>query len=95
MLSIAVAGFLMLLTGLFLYLFRNEVSGNVRFVMPIPPLVVAAYIFVFNLYRHYNGNLPEGTWSTIKEIIYSTAVAAMTFAIFTILLVVIINYIKR
>ena len=37
MLSIAVAGLLIMLTGIALYLFRDEVSDNVRFFMPIPP----------------------------------------------------------
>lgn len=94
-LSIAVAGFLILLTGIILYFFRNDISDNIRFFMPLPPLAVAAYIFVFNLYSHYDGTLPEGTWGTAKEIIYGTAVAAIAFGVFTVLLVVIIDYFKR
>jgi len=40
-LSIIAAGFLMLLTGLLLYFFRDIVTKNVRFFLPIPPLGVA------------------------------------------------------
>jgi hypothetical protein len=95
MLSIAVAGFLILLTGVILYIFRDQISDNVRFFLPLPPLGVAAYIFVFNMYRHYDGALPNGPLSTAKEIVYSTAIAAIAFGVFTALLVIIIDYIKR
>ncbi len=94
-LSIAAAGLLILLTGLVLYFIRDEISENVRFFMPIPPLAVAAYIFVFNMYSHYEGNLPEGNWTAAKEILYSTAIAALSFGVFALLIVVIVNFIKR
>ena len=95
MLSIAVAGLLILLTGITLYLFRDEIYDNVRFFMPIPPLAVAAYIFVFNMYSHYDGNLPEGTWAAAKELLYSTAIATIAFGFFALLIMVIVNLVKR
>jgi hypothetical protein len=95
MLSIAVAGFLILLTGVILYIFRDQVYDHVRFFMPLPPIGVAAYIFVFNMYRHYDGTLPNGPGSAAKEIIYATAISAIAFGVFTTLLVVIINYFKK
>ena len=95
LLSIAAAGLLMLLAGLLLYVFRDEISDNVRFFMPIPPLVVAAYIFVFNMYNYYHGNLPGGIWTISKEIIYSVVVSAIVFGLFTLLLIVVIYFFKR
>lgn len=95
MLSIAVAGLLIMLTGVILYIFRDQIYDNVRFFMPLPPIGVAAYIFVFNMYRHYDGTIPGGTWSAMKEVILSTAIAAVAFGVFTLLLVVIIDFIKR
>lgn len=95
LLSIAVAGFLMALTGIILYLFRNELAGSVRYLMPIPPLGVASYIFVFNMYRFYGGSSPENFMDTLKEVLISTAVSAFFFGIFTLLLVVVITLIKR
>jgi hypothetical protein len=95
MLSIAVAGLLILLTGVILYIFRDQVYENVRYFMPLPPIAVAAYIFVFNMYRHYDGTLPGGTWSALKEVLFSTAIAAAAFGVFTFLLILIIDYVKR
>jgi hypothetical protein len=94
LLSIAVAGLLIMLAGVFLYLFRNSITSNVRFFLQIPPLGVAAYIFVFNMFRYYDGGLPEKTSVTIREIIYSTLISASVFFIFTLLLVVIVGYIE-
>lgn len=95
LLSIAIAGFLIMLVGTILYFFRSDISDSIRFFMPIPPLGVAAYIFVFNMYSYYGGNLPEGIWGTAKELIVGISVSAIAFSIFTILLVFIIGYLKR
>lgn len=95
MLSIAASGFLMMLAGAILYVFRDQITENARFFLPIPPLGVAAYIFVFNMYSHYGGNLPDGVWNTAKEILYSVTITAGAYALFTALLVVIIAYFKR
>ena len=50
-LTIAALGLLMLVTGLVLYFFRDAISSNMRFFLPIPPIGVASYIFVINLFR--------------------------------------------
>jgi ABC-type nitrate/sulfonate/bicarbonate transport system permease component len=94
-LAIAAAGLLMLLTGIVLYIFRDEVAENVRFFMPIPPLVVASYIFVFNLYNFYDGNLPQDSWTTVKEVLLSTAVAAIAFGIFSLLIIAVVDFTRR
>ena len=94
-LAIAAAGLLMLLVGLVLYILREQVAENVRFFMPIPPLVVASYIFVFNLYSFYGGNLPQGNWIAVKEILLSTAVAAISFGFFSLFIMAIVDFVKR
>lgn len=95
LLSIVVAGLLILLAGTFLYLIRGNLSANYRFFMPLPPLAVAAYIYVFNMFGYYSGDLPDGLWSTVKEILLSVTVTAVSFSIFVTLLIIIIGYLKR
>ena len=80
LLAIAVSGFLTMLAGIILYIFRGSIAANIRYLLQIPPLGVAAYIFAFNLFRYYNGNLPDNLALTVKEIIYSTLVSAATWA---------------
>ncbi|OGO35752.1 MAG: hypothetical protein A2Z03_03900 [Chloroflexi bacterium RBG_16_56_8] len=93
-LAITVAGLLMLLTGLFLYVFRDLVSKNVRFFLPIPPLGVAAYVFVFNLFAHYNGTLPSDHWITIREMLSSALISGVVFCAFIVANVIITNWLK-
>lgn len=94
-LSITVSGLLILLTGALFLIFRDAVSRNLRFVLPIPPLGVAAYIFVFNLYVYYGGRLPENRWETGKEILLSIAFSSIIFGVFTVLLVILIGSLRR
>lgn len=94
-LSIIVTGLLIMLVGILLYYYRSELSANVRFFMPIPPLAVAAYIFVFNMFDHYNGSIPDGFWANAKEVLYATSIAALTFGVFALLILVIVNFMKR
>ena len=95
LLAIAAAGLLILLTGICFYMIRAQISQNTRFFMPIPPLGVAAYIFAFNMFQYYNGKLPQTSWLALREILLSTAVAAVVFSIFVTLLVLIIGMSNR
>jgi uncharacterized membrane protein len=95
LLAIAVSGFLTMLAGIVLYFFRGTISTNIRYLLQIPPLGVAAYIFAFNLFRYYNGNLPDNFAITAKEIVVSTLISGGVFFIFTVLFVIIISFIDR
>ena len=95
LLAIAAAGFLILLTGIFLYFIRDQILEKTRFFMPIPPLGVAAYIFAFNMFRYYNGKMPPTISMALREIALSTAVAAFVFSVFVALLVLIIGVINK
>jgi len=94
-LTITVAGLLMLLTGLCLLVFRDAVSKDIRFFLPIPPLGVAAYVFVFNMFRYYDGNLPGNVWDTIGELVLSAVVSGVVFCGFIVANVVITNILKE
>lgn len=92
-LSIAVSGIPMLFSGILLYYFKSAfISGGIRYFLPIPPIGVAAYIFVFNMLKHHNGRLPEKTTSLLAELIISTAVSSLIFLVFVVLLVAAIGF---
>ncbi len=93
-LSIAVSGFLMLLTGLLLYLFKEAVSNHIRFFLPVPPIGVAAYIFAYNLFRYHNGSLPNNAWHTVGEVIVATGIATIFFCLFTTAIIAISYFLR-
>ncbi len=94
-LSIAGVGFLILVTGLLLYLFKAYIVQYQRFFLPIPPIGVAVYVYVFNLYKNSNGNLQYSTWTTVRDVLYGTAIAALVFCAFSVILIIAVNYFKR
>jgi hypothetical protein len=94
-LSIAGAGLLILLTGLSFLFFRDFISKNIRYFLPIPPIGVAAYIYVFNLYQHNNGDFTGRLTGTIKEILLSVGIISFTFATFVVLLILFIGTFRK
>ncbi len=94
-LSITGAGFLILLTGLSFLLFRDFISKHIRYFLPIPPIGVAAYIYVFNLYQYYNGDLTDSLSGTLKEILLSIGIMSISFTAFVVLLVLIIGTTRK
>lgn len=82
MLTIASSGLLMFLTGVGLYAFRGTVSANVRFFLPLPPIGVAAYIFVFSMFSFYDGRLPGTVRETGRELLYSTLIVTTVFFVY-------------
>jgi len=94
-LAITGAGILMVLTGLVLYYFRGDLAQHQRFFLPIPPLGVAAYIFVFNFFKSVDGNLPADADQTIRAVLVGTGTAALVFLVFSVMLIVGIGYGKR
>jgi hypothetical protein len=92
--SIAVSGLLMLAAGIILYLFKDYLScGSVRFMLPLPPIAVAAYIFVFNMFKHYQCCVP-GKSILVSEIIIATITSTFFFFVFTIVLIFLIALLK-
>jgi hypothetical protein len=94
-LSIAGAGLLIFLTGICFLIFRDYISRNIRYFLPLPPIGVAAYIYVYNLYQHYNGEISLNIAGTMKEVLVSVAVASVSFGLFAGLLILFIDISKR
>jgi hypothetical protein len=94
-LSITGAGLLILLTGLSFLFFRDFISKNIRYFLPIPPIGVAAYIYVFNLFQHNEGDFSGSIAVTIKEILLSVSIVAFTFTTFVLFLILFINAIRK
>ncbi len=90
-LSITISGLLMLTAGLLILLFKDSLSGSIRYFLPIPPIGVAAYIFAFNMFKHYQAN-PPGSKTMVLEMLYATGASSFFFFVFTALLIVLITF---
>jgi hypothetical protein len=86
-LSISLAGALIGLGGIALFFTRSFISSRVRYFLPIPPIGVAAYVFVFNMFRFYNATLPSCS-NILIEVLLSTLTAALIFFLLVVLMIV-------
>lgn len=92
---IAGAGLIIFLTGLGFLFFRDFVSKNIRYFLPLPPVSVAAYIYVYNLYQHNNGVLPEKISEVLEELFISVGITTFSFAAFTGLLILFVSAVRK
>ncbi len=94
-LSITISGLLMMLAGIVLYYFKESLAGGmIRFFLPIPPIGVAAYIFVFNMFKHYQCTTPSKS-IMMSEILVATFLSGLFFFIFIAVLIPLIGLIKN
>lgn len=94
-LSIISSGLVMALLGFVLYLFRDAAAPYMRFLLTIPPVGVAAYIYIFNLYRKFNGVLPQDRFQVLLDLLVATVTAAGVFIVFSALLLLLIGILSR
>lgn len=94
-LSITGAGLLIFISGLIFLLLRDFASKYIRYFLPLPPIAVAAYIYVFNLYQFNNGELSGNLSDLAKEIFLSIGVVSVSFTAFTGILILFINIFRK
>lgn len=93
LLTILFAGGLLACIGLGLYLGRDFVAPYMRYILPIPPLAVAAYVFAFNYFKDVNQSTRIET--ILREVSSATLVANATFFCLSLLLILLISFIRQ
>lgn len=86
MLSIILAGALLTIVGIILYFTRSYISYYTRYFLPLPPISVAAYVFVFNMFKYFNTQIPTFTVALI-DVLLSTLVVGVAFLSFVTLMI--------
>ena len=88
-------GLLVAILGIVMYFFQEILANYMRFLLPIPPISVAAYIFVINFYREYGGKTPNSITTSVRELLMATGVSAMVFALISLWLIILLDYARR
>lgn len=91
-LCVILSGFFMACLGIILYFFKDQMI--LRYFLPIPPIAVASYVFVFNLIKDH-GRLPETMTAFVGEIIKSTLIAGAIFGVMTSLIMLTIRIVRN
>ena len=87
-------GVVIALAGVTLFLWRDQVAPHMHFLLPIPPIGVAAYVFVYNLFSKYHGQLPGSLAETLSEILIATVLSACAYFAFIVLIIVFVKLTK-
>ena len=89
-LSIVLSGLIIMVSGGIIYFFRGLLTnGTIRYFLPIPPIAVAAYIFVFNMFKYQSSRSPAKLDLAV-ELLLATLVSSSFFLIFTAVLILVI-----
>jgi len=92
---ITLSGLVMAILGFLLYFLKKQAFPYMPYLLMIPPIGVASYVFVFNISRKYNGLLPTSFSALTKELLLATAFATGIFLIFTVLLLLMTGLFKK
>ena len=79
---IASMGFAMFAIGLILYSNASRIAPFMRYLLPLPPIAVAAYIYVLNIV----GTIEHGTLNIGKDLLMETVIGTVSFVLVTVLL---------
>ncbi len=79
---IASMGFAMFLVGLILYSNATRIAPYMRYLLPLPPISVAAYIYVLNIV----GAEGDRTLNIGQDLLMETAIGTISFVLITLLL---------
>lgn len=94
-LSIAGAGLIILITGIVFFIFKDYIDKHIQYFLPVPPIAVAAYIFVHNMYQQNSIQLSGNVIQLLKEVLMSVGIVATSFAIFSVLLILFIDFCRK
>ena len=79
---IASMGFSMFAIGLILYKYSALVSPYMRYLLPLPPISVAAYIYVLDIVKD-NGNR---TLNVAQDLLMQTFIGTLSFVLIVLML---------
>ena len=87
---IASMGFAMFIVGLILYTNASRVAPYMRYLLPLPPIAVAAYIYVLNVVGAQGDLLAAAlrsrTLNIGQDLFMETAIGTISFVLITLLL---------
>ncbi|MDJ0718892.1 MAG: hypothetical protein QNJ54_32470 [Prochloraceae cyanobacterium] len=75
-------GLAMFLLGLFLYFNASRIAPYMRYLLPLPPISVAAYIYVLNVV----GAKGDRALNISKDLLVETVIGTVSFVLITVLL---------
>ncbi len=97
LLSIAASGALLAAVGAGFYLMRDFILRRdlARFLSPLPPILVAAYVFVVNFFDHFGNDTAAAGQRAIVETATATGISAALFFVLSVGAILVVTVCDR
>lgn len=92
-LLITAAGATMFIVGMLLFAFTEQVEPYLRFLLPLPPLSVAAYIYVLNklAITRSDPTVPGKRQALVMDVLTETVVGTLVFLVLSLLIIAVLQ----
>lgn len=89
-LLIAAAGGVMVIMAMLMLIFSDRVEGGMRYLLPIPPLTVAVYVYLVNYVKDQSTEDFQ-FWALAQDAAFASVFSAGVFFAVAILMAVVIS----
>lgn len=92
-LLITAAGAAMFIVGMLLLAFTEQVEPYLRFLLPLPPLSVAAYIYLLNklAITRSDPTVPGKRQALVMDVLTETVVGTLVFVVLSLLIIAVLH----
>ena len=92
-LLITAAGAAMFIVGMALFAFTEHVEPYLRFFLPLPPLSVAAYIYILNkpTITRSDPTVPGKRQALVMDVLTETVVGTLVFVVLSLLIIAVLH----
>jgi hypothetical protein len=91
-LTITFMGIAIFISGMIALFYRGAVGPYVHLILPIPPIGVAAYVFVFNFFMRYGSNGPANLRRVVMELTMATLTSAVVFLFCSVVIILLVSF---
>lgn len=94
-LTIILSGLALVIAGVAMLLFREQIMPYFKYLLPIPPISVGVYVFVFNLFKDGGGKEGAAWHLVLLEVVKASLVASFSFFIIAFFMALVIKVLMR
>ena len=94
-LIMAASGIAIAVAGLIIYFFRKSIPDFMPFILALPPIGVAAYVYLFRLLSQKITSNSNGYSLSFSDILFGGMLTGLAFIFFCLIIITIVSLLKK
>ena len=94
-LTMAASGIAIAVAGLIIYFFRKSLPSFMPFILALPPIGVAAYVYLFRLLSQKTASNDNGYGLSFPDILLGGLLTGLAFIFFCLLIMAFVSLLKK